>query len=320
MSRPLRVEYEGAVYHVTSRGNTGQNIYTHDRDRQKFLTLLAREIEQQRWLCHSYCLMGSHYHLLLETPEPNLSRGMKRLNANYSQWFNYHYHRHGHLLQGRYKAILVEKESYLLELTRYVVLNPVRARMVEEAKRWPWSSYRATAGIGTPPRWLCTKWILSHFGMNTKRARRGYRQFVQDGLQVSSPWKDVRGRIFLGSEAFLRVIGARIEETEDTVEQIPHDMMVPHRPTAKAIIERLAHSLRVAPEELFNRRKEREAFQLVVYLLRRVANLPLGEVADMAGVSRSRISQIQKRFDSAPDSLTLPPETRALLYYYKLKL
>ena len=146
MSRPLRIEYPGAVYHVTSRGDARRPIFCDDKDRLLFLEVLASIVSRFHWLCHAYCLMNNHYHLIVETPEGNLSRGMRQLNGVYTQRFNRRHRKPGHVFQGRYKAIVVEKESYLLELCRYVVLNPVRAKAVETPEAWNWSSYRATAG------------------------------------------------------------------------------------------------------------------------------------------------------------------------------
>ena len=140
MTRPLRIEFAGALYHITSRGNAQGDIYTHDEERQKYLTLLANACERFDWYCHAYCQMSNHYHLLIETNSPTLSKGMKYLNGTYTQYFNRRNRRVGHVFQGRYKAILVQKANYLLELSRYIVLNPVRARMVREAVDWPWSS------------------------------------------------------------------------------------------------------------------------------------------------------------------------------------
>ena len=154
MARQLRLEYEGALYHVTARGNGRQAIYLDDTDRRRFLDLLGQEIEQQQWRCYAYCLMDNHYHLLLETPEGNLSRGMRRLNGTYTQAFNRRHERVGHVLQGRFTSILVDKDAYLLELCRYIVLNPVRAKLVRTVHAWPWSSYRATAGRASIPPWL----------------------------------------------------------------------------------------------------------------------------------------------------------------------
>ena len=126
MARPLRLEFPHALYHVTARGNAQQDVYLDDDDRELFLCVLAEVIDRFRWICHAYCLMGNHYHLLIETPDANLSLGMRQLNGVYTQRFNRHHNRAGHLFQGRFKAILVERYSYLLELARYIVLNPLR--------------------------------------------------------------------------------------------------------------------------------------------------------------------------------------------------
>ena len=154
MARPLRIEYPDALYHVTSRGNRQEDIYLDDQDRNAFLKTLSRVCDRFNWVCHSYCLMSNHYHLMIETPEANLSEGMRQLNGVYTQTLNRNHSRVGHVFQGRYKAILVQKDSYLLELSRYIVLNPVRASMVHSAKDWRWSSYQSTAGLVATPNWL----------------------------------------------------------------------------------------------------------------------------------------------------------------------
>ena len=166
MARPLRLEFAGALYHITARGNAKQEIFLDDDDRTKFLSLLGQEVLQLRWKCYSYCLMDNHYHLVIETPEGNLVSGAKRLNGVYSQWFNRRHGRVGHLFQGRYKSIIVDKEEYLLELCRYVVLNPVRAGIVSQPGHWKWSSYLPTMGLADRPACLDTELILEHLGPN----------------------------------------------------------------------------------------------------------------------------------------------------------
>ena len=146
MVRPLRIEYEGALYHVTSRGNAGGDIFVDDKDRTRFLETFSEVVERYRFIIHAYCLMSNHYHVMVETPQGNLSAGMRQLNGVYTQRFNVHRGSRGHLMQGRYKAFLVEKESYLLELSRYIVLNPVRAGKVASPHQWAWSSYRQIGG------------------------------------------------------------------------------------------------------------------------------------------------------------------------------
>jgi putative transposase len=149
MARPLRIEYDGAVYHITSRGNARKPIFKDDDDRSRFLELLRQVNDRYNGLCHAYCLMSNHYHLVIETPDGNLSKGMRQLNGVYTQSFNRKHRRVGHIFQGRYKAILIDKESHLLEVCRYVVLNPARARLVSDPEAWQWSSYRSTAGALT---------------------------------------------------------------------------------------------------------------------------------------------------------------------------
>ena len=203
MSRPLRIEFEGALYHITARGNELKSIFRSSNDRERFLEMLACSCERYQWLCHAYCLMGNHYHLVIETPLGNLSKGVAYLNGNYSQYFNRAHRRVGHVFQGRYKSILVERQSYLLELSRYVVLNPVRASMVRTPQEWPWSSYRGTAGVSEPHECLTAEWILSHFSRRKSEACQRYRKFVLEGRGISAPWEQLKHQIYLGSDQFV---------------------------------------------------------------------------------------------------------------------
>src|SRR4030067_2859257 len=148
MTRPLRIEYPGAVYHITSRGNEKKLIFKDERDRKIFLDTLSQVDKRYNWLCHAYCLINNHYHLIIETPDGNLSAGMRQLNGVYTQAFNRRNHRVGHVFQGKYKAIVIEKEGYLLQVSRYVVLSPVRAKIVEGPADWRGGSYRGRAGEG----------------------------------------------------------------------------------------------------------------------------------------------------------------------------
>ncbi len=218
MARPLRIEFAGALYHVTSRGNGREAIYWDDDDRLAFLGVVGEVCGRFNWVVHAYCLMDNHYHLLVETPEGNLAKGMRQLNGVYTQTFNRRHGRFGHVFQGRYKAILVERESYLLELARYIVLNPVRAQMVRSAKDWPWSSYRATAGQAPVAPWLQADWILSAFGRRKGEAIDRYRAFVAQGKNQPSPWEQLRNQVFLGSEQFVERLQARVDTGQDLSE------------------------------------------------------------------------------------------------------
>ena len=211
MARPLRIEFAGALYHVTSRGNGREPIYLQDRDRKVWLQVLGQVCGRFNWVVHAYCQMGNHYHLLAETPDGNLAKGMRQLNGVYTQRFNQAHSRVGHVFQGRYKAILVQRDAYLLELSRYVVLNPVRARMVRDAGDWPWSSFRATAGMIPAPDWLKTDWILAAFAESLQDAPSAYRGFVAEGDKQASPWEALKNQIFLGSEAFVAEMQRQID-------------------------------------------------------------------------------------------------------------
>lgn len=221
MSRPLRIEFAGALYHLTSRGNARGDIYQSDADRRYFLSLLNDVCDRFNWVCHAYCLMDNHYHLLIETGNANLSKGMRQLNGVYTQHFNRTYRRVGHLFQGRYKGILVDKDSYLLELSRYIVLNPVRARMIHSAEEWPWSSYRAMVGKCQPLGCLSTSSILSLFGDNKHNAQKAYEQFVRHGLNQPSPWEDLKNQIYLGPDAFIDEVQCKASE-ETNLDEIPN--------------------------------------------------------------------------------------------------
>ena len=200
MARPLRLEFAGALYHLTARGNARAEIFADNRDRELFLELLGKEILQQAWHCYADCLMGNHYHLLIGTPEPNLVAGMRRLNGVYTQAFNCRHGRVGHVFQGRYKSILVDKDSYGLELSRCIVLNPARAWMVKRAEGWLWSSYRSTVGLAAA---VLAGQEVGAWQPERQRPVRAYKQFVEQGHGPSFTLAKLRAQIWLGNEAFL---------------------------------------------------------------------------------------------------------------------
>ena len=215
MTRPVRIEFSGALYHVTSRGDRREAIYEDDADRERFLEILGEVVRVWNWTCHAFCLMTNHYHLVIETPDGNLSKGMRQLNGVYTQASNRRHGRVGHLFQGRYKAILVDGDAYLLELTRYVVLNPVRAGMVRHPGEWLWSSYQAMTGKSKALPWMATDGLLAQFSTNRTEAVDRYIQFVGDGIQEESIWKDLNRQIFLGDDGFVaRMQAMHVEYAE----------------------------------------------------------------------------------------------------------
>lgn len=234
MARPLRLEYPGAIYHVTSRGNARQPIFADDQDRQLWLSVLAQVIERAHWRCHAYCLMDNHYHLLIETPDGNLSAGMRQLNGVYTQRCNRRHDQVGHVFQGRFKALVVERESYLLEVCRYVVLNPVRAGVVKRPDAYQWSSYRATAGLEPAPVWLSREWVLGQFSAQRSVAEQTYRQFVYNGLQMASPWEHVQGQVVLGRKPFVAQLKPLVTGKQE-MQEIPQAQRWLSRPSLSAL-------------------------------------------------------------------------------------
>lgn len=205
MARPLRIEYPGASYHVINRGNAGQAIFKSKKDREKFIEYLAQMVERFRIGLHCYCLMSNHYHLLLETPDANLSKSIQWLNASYAMYFNVKRERHGHLFQGRFKSILVEADEYFKHLSRYIHLNPIRANMVEQLIDYPWSSYNAFVGQSKAPKWLKTDWLLELFGNKRTAAQQQYRSFVEtvDIETLENPLSHIVGGMILGGQEFV---------------------------------------------------------------------------------------------------------------------
>lgn len=183
MSRPLRLQLPGGIYHVTARGNSRRPIFEDDDDCARFLIVLASTVARYRVLCHAYCLMGNHYHLLIQTLEANLSIAMRQLNGVYTQRFNRRHERCGHVMQGRFGAQLVDGDPYLREVCRYIVLNPVRAGLVAHPGQWRWSSFRAAAGEVPAPGFLSVDWVRSLSGARTQtEAIRRFVSFVEAGI------------------------------------------------------------------------------------------------------------------------------------------
>ena len=204
MSRPIRIQYPGALYHIIARGNGGQNIYKDRKDYQIFLEVFFDIIKRFNWICYSYCLMPNHYHLLIETLDPNLSAGMRQLNGDYSQKFNIRYSRFGHLFQGRFKSVLVEKDIYLYRVIRYIVLNPVKAKLVRTPLDWKWSSYGETIGKKPSTKCVDVVRILKHFDSKSKeKARIALAKYVYQKIEHEFLWDELKGGVILGSDSFI---------------------------------------------------------------------------------------------------------------------
>jgi len=280
MARPLRLEFPGAIYHVTSRGNARGAIFLDEQDRVLFLGVLGEAVARFGWLCHAYCLMNNHYHLLLETPDPNLSLGMRQLNGVYTQRFNRRHERVGHVFQGRFTAILVDRDSYLLELARYVVLNPVRAGAVKNPARYPWSSYRASVGAAPTPSWLSTDWILGQFAKTRAVARRRYAAFVAEGKRRPSPWSALKGQVLIGSEAFVERMRPLLEDKSD-LKKVPRHHRWAHRPGLKALFPKAVRAAKPARDKAIRRAHRQYGYTQAA-------------IARAAGIHYSTVSKVIK--------------------------
>jgi REP element-mobilizing transposase RayT len=288
MARPLRIEYPGAFYHITSRGNEQKDVFKSQRDREKFLEYLASATERYGAVIHAYCLMGNHFHLLLETPEANLSQIMRHINGAYTTYFNTKRKRSGHLFQGRYKAILIEADEYLTELSRYIHLNPVRVGIVEKPEQYQWSSYRSYTGHSKPPEWLMTGFILGCFAQKTPDAQSKYRTFVEDrlGKEYESPLKGTIGTSILGSTSFLEEITmAHLQGKKDG--NIPALRKFTSLPTVEEIIKEVQAEF--ADNEKLVRR-------VSIYLCHKHSGLKLGGIGESFNVRDTAISEASRRF------------------------
>jgi REP-associated tyrosine transposase len=295
MARPLRLEFPGALYHVISRGNERAPIFVDDLDRADFLDLLGSVVVKEVFHLHAYCLVGNHYHLLLETPAGQLSRGMHRLNARYAQRFNRRHERCGHLFEGRFKAIIVERQPHLLELQRYIVLNPVRARLVDKAEDWRWSSYRATSGLVLAPPWLQTAWTLSQFGRTATEGRRAFVEFVEAGVQHPPATGPLRNQLFMGGEDFLaKMKDLVVRKSPDT--EIPLIQRTPSTPDLAEIEKAVSRGWNVPIPEL-RRRRGGPAKLAAIYLARKLTHLPAREIAEAFGVGRGRVANVVAEID-----------------------
>jgi len=279
MARPLRIEYPGALYHVTSRGNAKAKLFLDDHDYRTFLDVVGFVVRRFNWLCHAYCLLSNHYHMLIETPEGNLSRGMRQLNGIYTQKFNWKRCRSGHLLQGRYKAILVNKDEYLLELSRYLMLNPVRAGITEFPWEYAWSSYRATLGKEKAPDFLTTDWLLARFGDKRGKARRRFAVFVRAGMnREASPWSDLKGQIYLGDAAFVENSLREYSGGKDKLQEIPKEQKYAGRESLKELFEG-------------DTRKDKKVRNRIIYTAHVEQGYKLLEIAEYLGMHYASISR-----------------------------
>ena len=292
MARPLRIEYPSAFYHVTSRGNEQKDIYKSRKDREKFLSYLESATERYGAIIHAYCLMNNHYHLLLETPAGNLSQIMRHINGAYTTYFNVKRKRAGHLFQGRYKAILIEADSYALELSRYIHLNPLRAGSIEKPEDYEWSSYRFYIGLAKAPSWLKTGFVLDVFG--GKDAEIKYREFVNEGMkrESRSPLMGAIASTILGSPEFVR------EKSQQHLKEKEADRNMP----AVRILTRPSMDEILNTVEKLIGKDDPLSRKVCIYFCHRYSGARLKEIGERFGMSDAAITQASRRMKIASES------------------
>jgi len=296
MARPLRIEYPGAFYHVLNRGHRGEPIVADSRDRERFLRDLELMAGLFRVAIHAYCLMTNHYHLILETPEGNLSRAVQWLNVSYATYYNRRHGCAGHLFQGRFKAILVDAGAYLDVLSRYIHLNPVRAGLVRRAWDYEWSSCRHFVRGGDVPQWLEVNRILGGFGRRGKVSQRRYAAYLAEA-DVSNPFEDVIAGSMLGAEPFLAWVKGTFLSARRSDREIPDLKQLQRCVPVEAIVRETAACLRVAPDDVrAARRKQNRARDIAIYLSRELSGLSCRELGGRFGaVSGAAVTMRHKR-------------------------
>lgn len=281
MARPLRIKYEGAVYHITARGNEQRSIYEDQKDRLIFFDILYEVKKRYNFFIHAYCLMDNHYHLIIETPEANLSNGMRQINGMYTQFYNRKYSRVGHLFQGRYKSILIQKDSHLLEACRYVVLNPIRANIVKYPWQYTWSSYNATYSMKKVENFLTVDWVLSQFDNKKNIAQESYKKFILSGIGLDSIHNKVKNQVIFGNDNFVEEIGKHIKGKEK-IKEITRKERYINRPQMSNLFYE---------EAKLNKKKKVEKIKELIYKW----GYTQKEVADYLNVHYSTISKILAR-------------------------
>ena len=290
MARPLRIQYSGAFYHITSRGNERKDIFKSDRDREKFCSYLESASSRYGAVIHAYCLMRNHYHLLLETPRGNLSEIMRHINGAYTTYYNVKRNRSGHLLQGRYKAILIDADEYAKELSRYIHLNPVRVGAVRKPQEYRWSSYRNYVGENEEHEWLETVFILAYFGKKISQSQRRYRTFVEDmvGKGEGSPLKEAVASTILGSKEFVEEVSRKYLGERKKDREVPALKKL----SGQTSIEEIAE----AAAGIFGK-EEKTAKKVSIYLSHRYSGQSLKTIGAHFGMSESGVAQASRRME-----------------------
>ena len=296
MARPLRIEFKGAFYHVTARGNERGKIYYANADYEKFKDYLKDGQEKYGYRLHCYVLMTNHYHLLIETPDGNISKVMHYINGSYTTHINRKRKRSGHLFQGRYKAILIDRDSYLLELSRYVHLNPVRARIVSRPEDYPYSSYVSYISRKKDDC-VYHELILGMISKDMKGSRKKYGEFVEIGLEnkIENPLMNVYGAAILGSKTFIRESLGKLKDGILYKGEIAHRRQLQAAHGSEDIIAAICSHLKVSRKDLLRKRGENR--KIAIYLMKKLTGMSNEQIGDLfGGLSYSAVSKVSQRF------------------------
>lgn len=294
MARPLRIEFEKAFYHITSRGNEKKKIFLDEYDKNKFLEIIDDLYLKYCFVVYAYVLMDNHYHLLLETPLPNLSRIMQDLGSHYTQYFNSRHLRVGHLFQGRYKSILVDKENYLLTLSRYIHLNPVRANKIKFPEKYEWSSLKYFKDCIKTPQWLNTKYILNEFNSYEK-----YLKFIHGGIKnTNNPFEQVYSQFILGEASYIKKIIEKIDIDQKNNAEISFCKEIRKTITADEISKVILQYFNVGADIFIkSKNKNNLARKFYIYFLRKYTALPLKVLSKKLGcITNTAITKSYNRF------------------------
>jgi len=293
MARPLRVEYDGAFYHVISRGHRRENIFRNDGDRNKFLNKLSIAAERLQLKIHAYVLMSNHYHLLIETPQANIAKAMHDINAGYANWYRHKYRLIGSIFQGRYKAIVVEKDEYLMILSAYIHLNPVRAGIVKKPEEYVWSSYGSYIGKNKPPSFLDISEILAKF-----RNRSAYGQYVVGFLadEKGIGPEEVYGRnSFLGSDGFIRQVLSGFRGGKRNDGEV-NDEKALRQVNADNVLEVMVTTFHIDEDIIGSRKKGNIFRKMFIYMLRKHTDLTLKKIGGMLGMKYRSVAELERYF------------------------
>jgi len=298
MSRSWRIEYEGALYHLLSRGNEGKDIFDDDRDRKIFLKTVAEMSERFEMSVYAYVLMGNHYHLMVQTARANLKKAMHWFGTTYTQRFNMRHSRKGHLFQGRYKSILVQNDAYLLQLSCYIHRNPLRAGVVKRLADYRWSSYLAYAYGQKAPEWLQTELILAQF--ESEDPYQGYREKVQRyAREEGRLWEDLRHGLILGSKRFVETIRKEFLPSEPQP-AIAQQVQVAKHNNPIRILQKAERILKCDVKRFLKPGRvlgaEKETRDLMIYLIWKAGVLTNDQIGQLFGLSYSAVSHAVRSF------------------------